>query len=219
MDANLGALFDSLLKAADMWSVFLASFVEKFIPVLPSYILFPAIGMGASDWSDLLGRCLVASFGSVAGAAAWYYTGASIGPQRAQNWVIRYGKWLLLKPALYKRMRDFYEHDPFRITFIGQLIPTVRIFQALPAGVLRLPLIPFLAATALGAQVWIFPLATAGFVLRQHGWSATEVGTSLFFVLVAIEGSVFAAWRVRVRWHSRTPRQSVSRIEGLREQA
>lgn len=204
MDANLDTLLDGLLQAADMWSVFLASFVEKFIPVLPSYILFPAIGMGASDWPDLLGLCLIASLGSVAGAAAWYYIGASIGPQRVQNWVVRYGKWVFLKPALYKRMRDFYESNPFRITFIGQMIPTVRIFQALPAGVLRLPVIPFLVATALGAQFWIMPLATAGFLLRRRGWSAAEIGSSLFLTLLAFEGSIFAAFQARARWRSRS---------------
>lgn len=209
MDANLDTLFDTLLKAVDIWSVFLASFIEKFIPVLPSYVLFPAIGMGATDWPNLLGRCLVASLGSVAGAAAWYYAGALIGPERVQHWVTRYGKWVLLKPSLYKKMRDVYERNPFRITFIGQMIPTVRIFQALPAGVLRLPVVPFLFATALGAQFWIIPLAVAGFLLRQYGWSAAEAGFSLFLTLIAIEGSIFAVLCNRARRRNRPLQQAL----------
>lgn len=214
MNANVGSFVDGLLKAVDIWSVFVASLIEKFIPILPSYVLYPAIGMGAHDWADLGTRCLVATVGSVGGAAGWYSIGALIGPVRVQDWVSRYGKWVLLKPSLYRRMRDFYEGRPFRITFIGQVIPTVRIFQALPAGVLRLPLVPFLLATALGAQFWIVPLASAGYLLRRQGWSATEIGFGLFIALLIIEGSVLAAVQGRARWRSRTMQHSLPGVNG-----
>jgi alkaline phosphatase len=190
---HVNDVFDRLLQAVDLQSVFLASLVEKFIPVLPSYVLFPAIGMAASDSVDLSLRCLIATIGSVGGAAGWYLVGASVGPSRVRRLVLRYGPWVFLKPQLYERMTVSYRNRPFRVTAIGQLIPTVRIFQALPAGVLRLPLLPFLAATAIGAQGWIVPLAGAGYVLRRQGWSAPEVGLGLFGALLMIESLLFLA--------------------------
>ncbi len=185
---RVNAILDRLLQAADLQSVFLAALIEKFIPILPSYVLFPAIGMGSSDVVDLLLRCFVASVGSVGGAAAWYLIGASIGPWRVERLIGHYGKWIFLKPQLYERMSTSYRERPFRMTFFGQLVPMVRIFQALPAGVLRLPFLPFLAATAIGAQCWILPLAVAGYVLRRHGWSTSEVGLGLLCALLLIEG-------------------------------
>lgn len=191
--SDIDKQFDQLLEAVDLQSVFFASLVEKFIPVLPSYILFPAIGMGASDYYDLVFRCLVATIGSIIGAIGWYSVGASIGEHRVRWAVGKYGKWIFLSDRLYERMSTAYRGKPFRITVVGQLIPNVRIFQALPAGVLRLPIGPFLFATAVGALCWIIPLAGAGYALRQQGWSSPEIGAGLFVGLMVFEGMVALA--------------------------
>lgn len=194
------AEIEALLDAATLPDVLLAALVEKFIPVLPSYVLFPAIGMGAQGIGDLLLRCLVAAAGSLGGALAWYLLGAAIGAGRVRRLVERHGRWMLLSPALYERMSLAYRRRPFAITLLGQLVPTVRIFQALPAGVLRLPLRPLLAATAIGSLGWIVPLAGAGHVLRLYGWTAAEAGLTLLAALVAIEGTavLMLRWRAQI---------------------
>lgn len=191
-------LVDRMLGAAGLHHVFLAALVEKAIPILPSYVLFPAIGMGAATMPDLLLRCAAATLGSVGGALGWYLSGALIGAARVRRLVRRHGRWVLLRPQLYDRMAAAYQRRPFAITVLGQLVPTVRIFQALPAGVLRLPLLPFLAATGLGALCWIVPLAFAGHVLRRYGWTAAEAGLALLLGLVVVEGSVLLIARRRV---------------------
>lgn len=197
--ADISGILDEALKTADLTSVFYAALVEKFVPVLPSYVLFPAVGMGATGAADLMLRCLVAATGSIGGAIGWYLLGAVIGPQRIRQVVLRYGRWVLLTPHLYERIAGSYQRRPFGLTFAGQLIPTVRIYQALPAGVLRLPLLPFLLATAIGALCWIMPLAVAGHILRAHGWSAAEAGLALLATLLAVEGATLLIVRSRLR--------------------
>ncbi|WP_315834844.1 DedA family protein [Bradyrhizobium prioriisuperbiae] len=197
--ADISGFLDDVLKTADLASVFYAALVEKFIPVLPSYVLFPAVGMGAAGTTDLMLRCLVAAAGSIGGAIGWYLLGAMIGPLRIRQVVLRYGRWILLTPRLYERIATSYQRRPFGITFAGQLIPTVRIYQALPAGVLRLPLLPFLLATAIGALCWIVPLAVAGHILRAHGWSAAEAGLALLATLLTTEGVALLIVRSRLR--------------------
>ncbi|MCI0755516.1 DedA family protein [Teichococcus vastitatis] len=189
---------DALLDAASLQAVFLAAMVEKFIPILPSYVLYPAIGIGAEDAWALAARCLVATLGSLGGALAWYGLGAWVGERRIEALVARHGRWLLLSPRLYARLVAGYRQRPVGLTFLGQLIPTVRIFQALPAGVLRLPLASFLAATALGSLCWIALLAGAGHVLHRQGWAAGEAGLIVLGALIALElGAALAAriWR------------------------
>jgi alkaline phosphatase len=189
---RVGEAINGLLNAVELQTVFLASLVEKFVPVLPSYVLFPAIGAGSSTTQDLAVRCLVAVFGSIGGAAGWYGLGAAIGEQRVRSLVARYGKWLFLKTGRYEEMTASYRRAPFLITVLGQMMPTMRIFHALPAGVMRLPLGPFLLATALGASVWICVLAVAGYTLYREGWSIAQIGAGLFAGLVAIEALVMS---------------------------
>jgi membrane protein DedA with SNARE-associated domain len=196
------------VEPIDLLSVFLISAVEKFMPAIPSYVLFPVIGMSASSALDLLLRCLVATAGSVTGAAVWYFVGAAVGPLRVRGFIARYGLWLLLKPQFYERLAASYQHRPFRVTVIGQLIPTVRIFHGLPAGVLRLSLLPFLAATAIGAQCWIVPLSVGGFLLRRQGWSAVEIGLGLMAAILTIELLVLLAVIARAWLRRRALRQS-----------
>ncbi len=197
--ADISGFLDEVLKTADLTSVFYAALVEKFIPVLPSYVLFPAVGMGAAGTTDLMLRCLVAAAGSIGGAIGWYLLGAVIGPLRIKQVVLRYGRWILLTPRLYERVAASYQRRPFGITFAGQLIPTVRIYQALPAGVLRLPLLPFLIATTIGALCWIVPLAVAGRMLRAYGWTAAEAGLMLLATLLTAEAITFLIVRDRLR--------------------
>lgn len=202
---ELSRLIDSLLKALDIHSVFWAALLEKFIP-LPSYILFPAIGMSASDARDVLMRCLVISAGSILGASIWYTIGAAIGPRRARALVGRYGAWILLRPSLYEHIAAGYCERPFRITFIGQLVPTVRIVQALPAGVLRVPVLPFLTATALGAQLWTVPLVVTGYVVRAQGWSGSDLGLTMIGLLLVAEAIIVAVLVAVRRWRARPDR-------------
>ncbi|WP_159993928.1 DedA family protein [Roseomonas sp. 18066] len=191
---------DALLQAASLEAVFLAALVEKFIPILPSYLLYPAMGIGARDMQELASRCLVAAVGSMGGALAWYGLGAMVGARRTRALVQRHGRWLLLTPALYDRLMAGYRRHSLGLTMLGQLIPTVRIFQALPAGVLRLPLPGFLAATALGSLCWITLLAMAGHLLRRAGWQAGEAGLTVLGALVAVEGAAgLLAWLLRRR--------------------
>lgn len=182
---------DQLLQAADLQVVFVVTLIEKFIPILPSYIMLPAIGMSATGPTDLMIRWLIATLGSLGGAFVWYQIGSFIGPNRIRHLVMQHGKWIFLKVELYDKISNSYKQKPFSITVIGQFLPGVRIFQALPAGVLKLPLLPFLAATAIGSQGWIISLTTAGYFLHQAGFTATETGLGLLGILLAIEAVGF----------------------------
>lgn len=196
VDMRAAQILESLMQLIDLHSVFAAALLEKFIPVLPSYVLFPAIGMGANSLYDLACRCLIATAGSVGGAAGWYAIGSLIGPWRVRRLSRRYGRWIFLSPHLYETLADSYQRWPLTITLVGQLIPTVRIYQALPAGVLRLPVLPFLLATGVGASCWIVPLASAGHILRRYGWTASEIGLGMLVATVTVEGlALIAAFR------------------------
>lgn len=175
--------------------------VEKFVPVMPSYVMLVLFGMTlVGNQSDLAMITACSAAGSVAGGLAWYSFGRLIGAERCIRFVERYGRYILLRPDLYERLSNAYKRNHFWVTTIGQVVPTARIYLALPAGVIRLPLAPFLVATAIGTLAWNGPLITLGYLVRNSGWSPVAAGTLAIVMLIAIEAVVIFAF-VRRRSH------------------
>lgn len=89
--------------------------------------------------------------------------------------------------------------------FLGRMVPVFRSFVSLPAGVERMPLLPFLVLTALGSLVWNSALVLAGYSLGQNWWRVEAyVGSFQQVVVVVVLAAV--AWFVtaRVRRNRRT---------------
>src|SRR5262245_17792756 len=153
------------------------SFMEKFVPMLPSYTLFLLFGLATvDDTGDLARTALASTLGSVFGAVCWYTFGRLVGGARCERLVHRYGKYLLLPPDRYRRLATAYTRHHFWATAVSQTVPTARIYLALPAGVIGLAFLPFLLATSLGTLAWNAPLITLGYLLRDTGWSLAATG-------------------------------------------
>jgi len=168
------------------------SFLEKFIPVMPSYVLLALFGLlVVGEPGDLFGVITASTAGSVGGAATWYVLGRMIGGRRSEWLFERYGKFLFLPRGLYGRLAAAYARNPFWVTFVGQTVPTVRIYLAVPAGVIGLAFVPFLLATALGALAWNGPLVTLGYLLRDTGWTPAHAGIAFASAIVAVEVAAF----------------------------
>jgi membrane protein DedA with SNARE-associated domain len=167
-------------------------FLEKFIPIMPSYVLLTLFGLLAvGDAGSLLGVIAASTGGSVLGAVAWYLVGRLIGGSRCEHLFERYGKYLLLPRGLYGRLADAYARNHFWVTALGQTLPTVRIYLAVPAGVIGLSFLPFLLATALGTLAWNAPLVTLGYLLRDTGWTFTHAGIAFAVAATTMEAAVF----------------------------
>ena len=152
----------------------LLCFGEKFLPVMPSYVLLVLLGlMTVRDTAGLMGAVIASTVGSVIGAIGWYSLGRTIGRQRSDRFVERFGKFFLLRPTFYRRLVAAYARNPFLVTAIGQTVPMARIYLPLPAGVIGLSIAPFLLATTLGTLTWNTPLITIGYLLRRSGCSPT----------------------------------------------
>jgi alkaline phosphatase len=164
------SLIDTLAPAGPIGICGIA-LVEKLMPVVPSYVVFVTLGMmmTASSPGDIAIVMAATASGSTLGALWWYGLGFALGPQRSEAIVERFGRYILLKPSLYRRMASAYTRNHFWVTAISQTIPTVRVYISIPAGVLNLPILKFLAATLVGSLAWSGPLLSLGYLLRQRG--------------------------------------------------
>ncbi|SDN18213.1 DedA family protein [Afipia sp. GAS231] len=172
---------------------------EKFVPLFPSYVLLMLLGLTVPDGTMLAMTIMATSVGSVVGAIGWYGLGRALGSQRIEGLVTRYGKYVLLRPSLYQQLTNAYRGNHFWVTLIGQTLPTVRIYLALPAGVLRLEPRAFVAATTIGTVIWNMPFLSLGYALRGSSHDPVGIGFWVVAILIAVEVAIILGFRVYQR--------------------
>lgn len=143
--------------------------IESAAIPLPSELIMPLAGwMLVKDRGHGEAWLLLAAFcgaaGNVIGSWIAYYVGA-LGGRPA---LIRYGRYVLITPHEIDRAEAWFHRYGFWAVFISRLLPVVRTFISLPAGVARMPIVPFTILTFLGALPWSLGLAWGGFILAEN---------------------------------------------------
>lgn len=157
-----GALFD-LIDALGAVGVGLAVLLETVVPPIPSEVLLPLAGyLVQTGRESLLPVFLLATAGSVLGAALLYQLGRWLGPERSRKVLDRMP---LVDSEDVGKAFDWFSRHGRSAVLIGRLVPVVRSFVSVPAGVVRMPWPQFLLYTALGSGVWNALLIGGGMLL------------------------------------------------------
>ncbi|MDA3646715.1 DedA family protein [Saccharopolyspora indica] len=176
----------------------LAVALENLFPPIPSEVILPLAGFAAAQGSmSLLGAILWTTLGSVVGAVVLYYLGAWLGRERTRAIAVRLP---LVKVADVDRTEAWFARHGTKAVFLGRMVPIFRSFISLPAGVERMPLLPFLVLTALGSLIWNTALVLAGYLLGRSWWLVESyIGIFQKVVIVAVLVAVvwFVATRIR----------------------
>lgn len=162
---------------------------ENLFPPLPSELIMPFAGFLAAR-GELHPVLVVAAgaFGSVMGALPWYWIGRKVGAERLKSLAQRHGRWIALTPGEIDRGQKLFErHGPVVLVF-GRLVPALRTVVALPAGMARMRLLPFVLWTLLGSLIWTSLLTLAGYLLESQyeriGKWLNPVSTGIFAIIV-----------------------------------
>ena len=178
-------------------------FLENVFPPIPSELIMPLAGFTAARGDLSLWGVLAAGVaGSLAGAYLWYWIGLRIGRERVKRLARDHGRWLTLAPEDIDRAQDWFDRHGGVAVMIGRLIPTVRTFISVPAGMARMNWAVFCAYSAVGTAVWTAILTAAGYVLEDNydavqGW-LNPISTAVVVLLVAIYLYRVATYRRRV---------------------
>lgn len=130
--------------------------------------------------------------GEVVGAfIAWF-----IGRAGGRAFVNRYGRYILLSHRDLDRAEAwYYRHDRWGV-FGSRLLPVIRNFVALPAGVAEVPLLRFGLLTAAGSFIWDSAMAVIGYEVG-HSWRSVLHGFSdAGYLLGAVAGVAIAVFLV-----------------------
>ncbi|WOI55494.1 DedA family protein [Palleronia sp. LCG004] len=177
--------------------------LENVFPPIPSELIMPLAGFNAAvGQQSLAGVISAGSAGSLLGALLWYWIGRKIGMDRLKRLANRHGRWLTITPDELERSNAWFQRHGGMAVLIGRLIPTVRTFISVPAGVARMPIAKFLAYTTVGTVAWTTLLTLAGYWLQSQytkvaGWM-NPVSTGVVILLVAYYFWRVATYRRRV---------------------
>jgi membrane protein DedA with SNARE-associated domain len=166
------------------------------IPI-PSEVTVGYAGFLASTGRLNLAVVIVlATLGETVGAYIAYVVGRTGG----RALVDRFGRYVLLSHADLDRAEHWFERRGEWSVAVGRVVPVIRTFIALPAGLAEMPAVRFGLLTAGGSLVWIGALAGAGYALGDrwnkltHGFSIAGYIAAALAVL-AIAAFLFHRWR------------------------
>ena len=178
-------------------------FAENIFPPIPSELIMPLAGFNAARGDmTFVGVLVAGTVGAVAGATAWYWIGLKVGARRIRKLAARHGRWLTVSPEEFDTAQDWFDRHGGAAVFIGRLIPTVRTFISVPAGLLPMPLGRFLAYSTGGTLIWNAILTGAGYLLesqyeRVQAW-LNPISTAVVIIIAGIYLWRVATYRRRV---------------------
>lgn len=146
--------------------VALLMLIETLIPPIPSEIIMPLVGLAAANGDLLLSGAIAAAVaGSTAGATAWYAAARAYGPDRLIELADRHGRWLGLSRAMVERPAAWFAKRGGWTVFLARILPGMRVYISVPAGLAAMPLPRFLVSTVAGYALWYGLLGVAGYAL------------------------------------------------------
>jgi len=143
--------------------------IESACIPLPSEIIMPLAGWFLVDdrglgveWLFLAAFC--GALGNLIGSLLAYAVGAWGG----RPFLLRYGRFVLISRHEVEQAERWFARYGARAVFISRVLPVVRTFISLPAGVARMNIWRFTILTFVGSFPWSLGLAWAGFVLGEN---------------------------------------------------
>ena len=167
-------------------------FLESSFFPFPSEVVLPPAGYLA--WKgemSLLAAIASGIVGSILGALFNYWVAVRFG----RPFLLRYGRYFFVSAESMEKAEGFFARHGHVSTLVGRLLPVIRQYISLPAGVTRMNLTLFTVFTAIGAGLWVVVLTLVGYLLGEHQERLSHylhilplacVGAALLFVLAYV---------------------------------
>lgn len=167
--------------------------IESCNVPLPSEAILPFAGYLVSKGiMSIHIAAFAGAFGCVLGSIPSYYLGYFGG----RPFVEKYGKWFLISRHDLD-MADKWEQKYGNLAFfICRMLPIVRTFISLPAGILKADLKQFLIFTFVGSLIWSYPLVYVGMKLGEHSEALKAFWHKFDIAIVLALGVLFICYLV-----------------------
>lgn len=147
------------------FGIFLMMFLESsFIPFPSEVVMIPAGYLVHKGEMNFFIAIICGILGSLSGALVNYFLAFYLG----RAFLLHYGKYVFFTPQTMQKVEYFFAKHGHISTFSGRLVPVIRQYISLPAGLGKMPLVIFCLYTSLGAGIWVIILTTLGYFIGQN---------------------------------------------------
>jgi len=158
-----------IISSTGYVGIFLLMTIESVLIPLPSEITMPFAGFLVSLGKlDLVATVVVGGLGNLFGSLIAYFIGFYGQEVFVQKLISKWGKYLLITMEDYTKSKRWFRKYGEIIVFISRLLPAVRTFISLPAGIAKMNIRKFIIYTFIGSFFWSLFLTYVGMVLGQN---------------------------------------------------
>ena len=191
IDAIVIPFLEALYERFGYVGVVIAMAIESAAIPLPSELILPFAGwsvskgltepLTSSPWS-YWGAVIAGVVGNTAGSLASY----AIGAYGGRPLVERYGKYVLISAHDLELADRWFARYGEATVFFSRMLPIVRTFISVPAGIARMPLWRFTLFSILGAVPWVMLLVWGGMQLGDHWLELKHNLRGLDYLIAAV---------------------------------
>ncbi len=190
----MGALIDWIVQTVGSLGylgIFFMMFLESsFFPFPSEVVMIPAGYLASKGEMNIWIAIVMGILGSIAGALFNYYLAVKLG----RKLLLKYGHYVFFTKETLEKVENFFQKHGSFSTLSGRLIPVIRQYVSLPAGLARMNLWLFSLYTGLGAGIWVSILAFLGYYFGQNEALLKEnlhLVTIAVVSLIAVSGAIY----------------------------
>ena len=196
----LSSIIISVISTTGYTGVFFLMVLESACIPIPSEIIMPCSGFLVSEGRFVLWQAVLwGALGNLAGSIIAYWVGAWGG----RRLIEKYGKYILISGRELELADKWFTKYGQSTVFFSRLLPVVRTFISLPAGIARMDFKKFCVYTLLGSLFWSFFLAYAGLIAGEN-WDRLKVYFHKFDLAIGVIIIVGIVWWVRRHFNQKT---------------
>lgn len=188
----LAEFITSVISSLGYGGIFFLMILESALIPIPSEIIMPFSGFLVSSGKlGSVGVILAGSLGNLVGSVITYYLGIRLG----RAFLIKYGKYILFREHHLVWTEQLFQKYGDKISFVGRLLPVVRTYISLPAGIGKSNFIKFVVYTLVGSIIWN-SLLTYGGIQLGRSWQHIDKYSGYLDIIAVVATAVFIVWIV-----------------------
>lgn len=162
---QLGDIAINWINSIGYWGILLGMILESACIPIPSEVIMPFGGyLVSTGHLSMLNVILVGTLGNIIGSFIAY----AIGHWGGMRFIDRFGKYVFLSKKHLESAEKWFDRRGEITVFVSRILPAIRTFISLPAGIARMSLSKFLIYTAIGSVVWSSILTYVGYILGNN---------------------------------------------------
>ena len=182
----------SVIDQSGYFGIFVLSVLESAAVPIPSEIVVPFSGFLAAQGRFAFWVLVtLVSLANLVGGIGIYWISRLLG----RTLLERFGKYILISRHELDEAERLFQKHGFKFVFIGRLLPVIRTFISIPAGIAKMNFLKFSFYTYFGSLPWNFALALVGFKAGENWDVLLPYFRKFDFVIIGI-GIVLAGWYI-----------------------